>query len=125
MASSTIKILWIQSNSKPSLFSYSTLIGTVHILQEVVVPLLPEGALWSCYQKIGCQGTASGSLRIPPQVVTGKNRLGISKYRKVQCRPVCSDVLFVCLFIFRSDQIMSLTRLCVLISEMKQCCAYV
>ena len=88
-------------NSKQfkALFSFSTLIGTVRILQEVVVPLHPEGALWSCYQKIGCQGTASGSLRIPSQVVTGKNRLGISKYRKVQCRPVCSDVLFVYSFL--------------------------
>lgn len=66
-----------------TLFAYSILQATVHILPEVNLPSHPEGALWSCYHKFGCQATTAGSLEKPYQVSSGKNRLGKTRYRKV------------------------------------------
>lgn len=66
-----------------TLFPYSILQATVHILPEVNLPSHPEGALWSCCHKFGCQATTAGSLEKPYQVSSGKNRLGKTRYRKV------------------------------------------
>lgn len=59
------------------------LLATVHVLPEVNLPSHPEGALWSCYHKFGCQGTTSGYHEKPHQVTSRKNRLGKNKYHKV------------------------------------------
>ncbi|RMX48678.1 hypothetical protein pdam_00014329 [Pocillopora damicornis] len=58
------------------------LLATVHVLPEVNLPSHPEGALWSCYHKFGCQGTTSGYHEKPHQVTSRKNRLGKNKYHK-------------------------------------------
>lgn len=57
--------------------------ATVHVLPEVNLPSHPEGALWSCYHKFGCQATTSGMLEKPYQATSGKNRLGRAKHKKV------------------------------------------
>lgn len=64
-------------------FPCSILQATVHVLPEVNLPSHPEGALWSCYHKFGCQATIAGSLEKPYQVSSGKNRLGKTRNRKV------------------------------------------
>ena len=55
----------------------------MHILPEISLLSHPEGALWSCYHKFGCQATTSGALEKPYQVSVGKNRLGRTKRHKV------------------------------------------
>lgn len=55
----------------------------MHVLPEVNLPSHPEGALWSCYHKFGCQATTHGYLAKPHQVTSGKNRLGKKKCHKV------------------------------------------
>ena len=62
---------------------HSILMATVHVLPEVNLPSHPEGALWSCYHKFGCQATTSGMLEKPYQATSGKNRLGRVKHKKV------------------------------------------
>ena len=61
----------------------SILQATVHILPEISLLSHPEGSLWSCYHKFGCQATTDGALEKPYQVSMGKNRLGKTKYQKV------------------------------------------
>lgn len=57
--------------------------ATVHVLPEVSLNTHPEGALWSCYHKFGCQATTNGALEKLYEVTCGKNRLGRTKHRKV------------------------------------------
>ena len=62
---------------------HSSLQATVHILPEISLLSHPEGALWSCYHKFGCQATTTGALEKPPLVSLGKNRLGRTQHKKV------------------------------------------